>query len=244
MSKQIKKIVNNFSDKTSLYLQDISNIKVLSHDEHVMLWKDYKINNNLDARDKLITSNLKFVAKIALTYQNMGLSYADLIAEGNMGLIKAIDKYDGNMGFKLTTYSVWWIKQSIIEAIQKRNGLMIDVIPDENIHDDIDCEMPSLEVVNGAFNDLKQLSYYDDSEQENAKKDRRNNINIMISTLNEREKLIINQYYGLDGGKPRTLEEIGEELNLTKERVRQINEKALKKLRACALTKKLNFSIY
>ena len=237
---------NNKNDLTSSYLDEISNINVLSWEEQLSLWRDYKINKNLSARDKLITCNLRFVAKIASAYQNMGLSYSDLIAEGNIGLIKAIDKFDGNMGYKITTYSVWWIKQAILEALQKRNGLMGDALPDENLIKDNDIITENDDNVYLTINNLneKNVFYYDDKIEEKNKEEIKDSINILLSTLNEREQQIIIDYYGLMGGKPKTLEEIGEDIGITKERVRQISEKAIKKLRFNALSNNVNFTIY
>ena len=201
------------------YLNEINEIDVLPWKEQLALWKDYKINKNLSARDKLITTNLKFVVKIASAYQNMGLSYADLIAEGNIGLIKAIEKFDGNMGYKITTYSVWWIKQAILEALQKRNGLMGESLPDENILKDIiqDNEVTDDNVyltLNNVSND-SNLLYYEDKNDEKKKQDNKESIQLLLSTLNEREQQIIIDYYGLYGNKPKTLEEIGDDIGIT-----------------------------
>lgn len=229
------------------YINEISNIDVLPWEEQLNLWKDYKINKNIAARDKLITSNLKFVVKIASLYKNMGLSHADLIAEGNIGLIKAIDKFDGNMGYKITTYAIWWIKQSILEALQKRNGLMGDDLPDENLLKDNSIANDISEDACLTMNNINEPNqfYYDDRADEKVKQENKDAVQFLISTLNDREQQIITDYYGLSGDKPKTLEEIGEDMGITKERVRQISERAIKKLRFNALSNdNLKFTIY
>ena len=103
------------------YFNDVAGYKPLSKEEELDLWRKYKYDGDLNARNKLISSNLKCVASIAKQYQGRGLSYADLIAEGNIGLMKALDKFDGERGFKVISYSVWWIRQTILEALSKRN---------------------------------------------------------------------------------------------------------------------------
>ena len=113
MLKQ-KKIINDFERSSLTYFNEISEFKPLSREEEFSLWERYRKNNDIGARDKLIKSNLKFVASVAKNYQGLGLSYADLIAEGNCGLLKAIDKFDYEKGFKTISYSVWWIRQSIL----------------------------------------------------------------------------------------------------------------------------------
>lgn len=221
------------------YLNDISKEIPLSKDDELELWKDYKINRNINARDKLIKSNLKFVALIAKRYIGMGLSYSELISEGNIGLIKAIDKFDATLGYKIITYSVWWIKQSILEALEKRNLIPSEEIINENIYDDVSSDdIFNKKTIN--YNDINHylLNNTDEDEDRIYKK---NIIKKLTSNLNKREKEIINNYYGLDGNKPHTLEDIGDNMGLTKERVRQINDKALKKIRSNALSHNITF---
>jgi RNA polymerase primary sigma factor len=125
-----KKEVNNFERSSLQYCKEISEFKPLSKEEELELFKDYKYNHSLDARNKLVNANLKFVMNIAKSYYGQGLSYADLISEGNMGLMKAIDeKFDESKDCKIITYSVWWIKQMIQDAIKKRNGIEHDDLP-------------------------------------------------------------------------------------------------------------------
>ena len=232
-----KKDVNNFERSSLLYCKEIAKFEPLTKDEEIELIKDYKYRNNLEARDKLVNANLKFVMNIAKKYYGLGLSYSDLIAEGNMGLLKAIDKFDETKDCKAITYSVWWIRQSILEALEKRNGIEHDELPIDterrSLMDDEDTQI----LIGDEFTDGS-------TEAETDKSDIKNTISIIMSQLNNREKEIIIKYYGLDGKEERTLEEIGVELSLTKERVRQIKDKAEKKMRSAALLNSITSDIY
>ena len=233
-----KKEVNNFERSSLNYCKEISGYEPLSKEEELELFKDYKYNHSLDSRNKLVNANLKFVMNIAKNYYGHGLSYADLISEGNMGLIKAIDeKFDESKDCKIITYSVWWIKQTIQEAIKKRNGIEYDELPIDteprSLMDDEDTQI----IIGDEFSD-KSI------ESEINKNDIKESITVMMSSLTSREKDIIAKYYGLDGKDGRTLEEIGKELSLTKERVRQIKDKAEKKMRSSALLNSITADIY
>jgi len=233
-----KKEVNNFERSSLQYCKEIANYKPLSKDEEIELFKDFKYNHNLDARNRLVNANLKFVMNIAKSYYGQGLSYADLISEGNMGLMKAIDEnFDESKDCKIITYSVWWIKQMIMDAIKKRNGIEHDDLPIDteprSLMDDEDTQI----VIGDEFSDKS-------SESEIIKNDIKESIAVMMSSLTTREKDIIAKYYGLDGREARTLEEIGEELSLTKERIRQIKDKAEKKMRSSALLNSITADIY
>lgn len=233
---------NEFDKSVSYYFKDISKCKPLTRDEEYNLWKKYKYENDIDARNKIVSSNLKFVANVAKKFQGLGLSYSDLIAEGNIGLIRAMDKFDGNKGFKTISYSVWWIRQTIMEAIDKRNSLEADDLPTETNTPELNID--SEEYINDieeTVNDIFIDNDYDKHEKERAEKTA---ISHLIQNLTQKEKTILFKYYGLNGEKQKTLEEIGEELGITKERVRQINEKILKKLRGEALIFGITEDIY
>ena len=233
-----KKIINDFERSSQTYFKEISEFKPLSREEEFSLWERYRKNNDIGARDKLIKSNLKFVASVAKNYQGLGLSYADLIAEGNCGLLKAIDKFDYEKGFKTISYSVWWIRQSILEALKERAGIEGDSLPQDfekqNQYEDDEqnCDTTIEE------------EYISSDSEEFKIEELKKTINMLIGCLTEREQYVISEYYGLNAKEGTTLEEIGASMGLTKERVRQIKEKALKKLRSEALNNSITSDIY
>lgn len=222
-----KKTVIDFDRSSTAYFKEIGAFKPLSHEEEFTLWEQYKKNNDLKARDKLIHSNLRFVASVAKHYQGMGLSYSDLIAEGNIGLMKALDRFEYERGLKTISYSVWWIRQSILEALKERNNLKAEELPqdfEKQVSDDDDTSP------------LVPLEYIsEDNFLEQQEIGIKKAINELSDCLTPRERKIIQEYFGIGQKDGMTLEEIGQQLGLTKERVRQIKEKALKKMRAEAL---------
>lgn len=220
------KNVIEYDKIADVYFNEISKTKPLKKEEEYELWKQYKENGNIDARNKLVSANLKFVASIARKYLGMGLSYGELIAEGNVGLIKALDNFDGEKNVKVISYSVWWIKQSILEAIKKRNVMDADDLPMLKTKDNsIEIEEP-----------IETNEYSFDEEESNDKiHDEKKMVGLLMNFLSEKEKNIITEYYGLNGKKPKTLEEIGNELGISKERVRQINKGSFLKMRTAAM---------
>ena len=162
----------------------------------------------------------------------MGLSYADLIAEGNVGLIKALDKFDGERGFKFISYSVWWIRQMILEALSKRN------VSDA---EDLPCEYESQ---GDDEDEVTDENYIHEGFESDREKERAEAIRMLMDYLNQRERNIITKYYGLDGNKPKTLEEIGLEYGLTKERIRQIKNTSFKKMRSVALATGMTANVF
>lgn len=226
----MKRKTNTFEKSCDIYFKDLNKYRPLSREEEFKLWKKYKKDNDIEARNKLITANLKYVVKVANFYLGRGLSYADLIAEGNMGLLKAIEKYDGNKGIKTLSYSIWWIKQTILEALNKRNELDGEDLPS----DCEKCEIDSDENISNIDSKEGNDNFIDESTH-NKDKEKKELISTLMNCLSKKEAFIITNYYGLDGNKPLTLEEIGKKLGITKERVRQINEKALIKLRSASL---------
>ncbi len=230
------KVVSDYDLSSQIYFKEISKFKSLSLEEEQTLWEKWKKNNDIKSKEKLITSNLKFVASIAKSFQGRGLSYSDLVAEGNCGLLRAFDKFDYKKGYKTISYSVWWIRQSILEAIKERNGIDGDELPTDN-------EKTSEENDDIIITNNNSQNFIDIENTQVLNEEIKNITHTLINNLNLREQNIIKKYFGINC-ESKTLEEIGLELNLTKERVRQIKEKTLKKLRAEVLSKSITSDIY
>ena len=221
-----KVVVDDFDQQQKRYFEEISKTKPLTKEEEFELWKDYKENNNIESRNKLVEANLKFVATIANSYRGRGLSYSDLIAEGNIGLIKAMDKFEATRGYKIISYAVWWIRQSILEAISRRNSVGGEELPqeyEEQTSDETECQY---------FNKKELPQMFVEDEQE--KNDNKQAVTELLLILDDREAEIITRYFGLFE-QPVKLEEIGNDIGLSKERVRQIMEKGLKKMRSAVM---------
>ena len=190
----------------SLYLSDIQKFDLLSKEEEYELLKRIREDNDEQARQLLILSNLRLVISTAKKSLGNGLPLIDLISEGNIGLIKAINKFDYEKGHRFSTYAVWWIKQSIKKAII-------------NIGRDIIY----LEDIIGKNDDVEDKIIKEDQLVEMKE--------LLEKVLNERERLILEYRYGLYDNKIHTLKEIGEQMGITRERVRQIEKKAITKLK-------------
>jgi RNA polymerase primary sigma factor len=236
--------VSDYEQSTGAYLKEIGGFKPLTKKDEMKLWRRLKKNpEDSDAKNKLITSNLKFVVSVANSYKGRGLSLSDLVAEGNMGLLKAYTKFNPKVDVKFISYSVYWIRQSILEALEKRNGINGEELPldyekqEENVDDDYLEADNTPNLVNEFVEDDA------DGEMERISKQRQA-LNMLFDGLTEREKNIIVRYFGLGKNKAETLEEIGNTLNLTKERVRQIKEDGMKKLRSHAVENPTVMRIY
>jgi RNA polymerase primary sigma factor len=268
ISKSITNRENNSLDK---YLQEIGHEDMISVEEEVELGQRIK-KGDKEALEKLTKANLRFVVSVAKQYQNQGLSLPDLINEGNLGLIKAAEKFDETRGFKFISYAVWWIRQSILQAIAEQSRIVrlplnkvgdvnkikralnkfeqenerlpnVDEIaetlelPEDKIvdamkvnskHISVDAQMKEGE--NGSLLDVMPNEDEPSTDNELVKESLRKEILNALSVLDERERNIIKAFFGIDQPEM-TLEEIGERQGLTRERVRQIKEKALRKLR-------------
>lgn len=209
---------------TKSYFNSLQNVKPLTKNEEHKLMLRYKNKNDLNARNKLITSNLRYASQMASEYRDMGMSYNELIAEANDGLIKAIDKFDISQDVKLISYAKWWIRQGIETAINKRNRLPESDLPEDRTF--------SAAATDGDDYEEKIDDVFAVESSGDEDKERNEFIENLLTVLTPREADILNLYYGRYGEKPKTLEEIGKKYKLTKERVRQIMEKALLKVRS------------
>lgn len=258
-------------DPFIIYLKEIGRIPLLSYSEELELAKKAK-KGDIAARDKLVTSNLRLVVSVAKKYYNSGMSTLDLIQEGNIGLLKAVEKFDYSRGFKFCTYATWWVRQSISRAISDqsrtiripvhmsetinkvsrvRNKLIQTLNRDpedeeiakemgislRKLHDinKYSQELISLDTPVGEDGDSKFADFIPDTNKNVAfknimKEELHDKIIQALETLTPREQKVIKMRYGIDYDKTFTLEEIGNEFNITRERIRQIESKALKKL--------------
>ena len=267
--KITQSITNRESASLDKYLQEIGHEELITVEEEVELAQRIR-KGDRKALEKLTKANLRFVVSVAKQYQNKGLSLPDLINEGNLGLIKAAEKFDETRGFKFISYAVWWIRQSILQAIAEQSrivrlplnqvgsvnkinkianrfeqeherrpsadeiGDFVD-LPEDKIEDALKVSTRHVSM-DAPFSDSEENSLLDilpnndspDTDFELVMESLRNEINRALLTLNERERHIIEAFFG----KPEmTLEEIGEKFGLTRERVRQIKEKAIRRLR-------------
>ena len=269
--KITKSITNRESESLEKYLQEIGKEELLSTDEEVELAHRIR-KGDRKALDRLTKANLRFVVSVAKQYQNQGLSLPDLINEGNLGLIKAAEKFDETRGFKFISYAVWGIRQSILQAIAEQSRIVrvplnqvgsvnkinrmlnkfeqenerrpssVEIseqtdIPQEKVDEAIMVNSRHVSVdapfVDGEDNSLLDVLVNDDAPMADRQlviESLRSEIATVLKTLNERERNVITAFYGI--GQPEmTLEEIGNKFGLTRERVRQIKEKAIRRLR-------------
>ena len=238
--KITKQITGRESYSIEKYLQEIGKIHVLSPEEEADLAKKIRSGDRA-AREKLVLSNLRFVVSVAKQYQNHGLTLGDLINEGNVGLIKAAECFDETKGFKFISYAVWWIRQSILQAIAE-NARLIRLPLNKIATKPVSMDAP-------LTTDEESISLYDvyiapdpsiqapesSLNQDSLKTD----IERSFAALSVREATILSMYYGLNGYSSMSLEEIGTKLGLTSERVRQVKTKAIRKLKEVKNNKRL-----
>ena len=218
-------------DPVRMYLKEIGTVPLLSADEELRLAKR-KAEGDESAKERLIEANLRLVVSIAKRYTGRGMSFLDLVQEGNLGLIKGVEKFDYTKGYKLSTYATWWIRQSVTRALADQARTirvpvhMVETIPigeedDSNLGDfvaDSNAVTPEGNVESVML---------------------REHIDALLGDLKERERQVIVLRFGLEDGHPRTLEEVGKEFNVTRERIRQIEAKALRKLRNPVRSKRI-----
>jgi len=277
--KITKSITNRESASLDKYLQEIGKEDLISVEEEVELAQRIR-KGDRKALERLTKANLRFVVSVAKQYQNQGLSLPDLINEGNVGLIKAAEKFDETRGFKFISYAVWWIRQSILQAIAEQSRIVrlplnqvgsvnkinrilskfeqeherrpsleeisekID-LPEEKIDDAMKVNGRHISVdapfAEGEDNNLLDVLINDDAPMADKKlflESLRSEINTALQALNERERNIIEAFFGINQNEM-TLEEIGTKYGLTRERVRQIKEKAIRRLRNSTKNKML-----
>lgn len=267
-----KQVTNRETASLDKYLHDIGKVELITAEEEVELARKIK-NGDQAALEKLTKANLRFVVSVAKQYQNQGLNLPDLINEGNVGLIKAAQRFDETRGFKFISYAVWWIRQSILQALAEQSRIVrlplnkIGTINKINkayayLEQELEREpradeiarmldITEAEVKDSLRNSSRHLSMdasltqdednnmYDVLKSEDSPtpdkgllyESLKTEVNRVIATLPPREADVIRLYYGLDSKHPLTLEEIGEKFDLTRERVRQIKEKALRRLK-------------
>jgi len=277
--KITKSITNRESASLDKYLQEIGREDLITVEEEVELAQAIK-KGDRQALEKLTRANLRFVVSVAKQYQNQGLSLPDLINEGNLGLIKAAEKFDETRGFKFISYAVWWIRQSILQALAEQSRIVrlplnqvgsinkiskafqkfeqenerrpsaeelsaVLDIPVEKVTDSLKVSGRHISMdapfVEGEDNSLLDVLVNDDApvaDRTLINESLQKEIDRALSTLTERESDIIKMFFGI-GCQEMTLEEIGDKFQLTRERVRQIKEKAIRRLRQDSRSKLL-----
>ncbi len=276
--KITKQVTNRETASLDKYLQEIGKVDLITAEEEVELAQRIKAGDKI-ALEKLTKANLRFVVSVAKQYQNQGLSLPDLINEGNLGLIKAAKRFDETRGFKFISYAVWWIRQSILQALAEQSRIVrlplnkigsINKINKafaqlEQEHERVPSAKEIAELLEMSESDVKESmknsgrhvsmdaplvegedsNLYDvvrSGESPSPDKDLlieslRVEIERSLNTLTPREADVIRLYFGLNGNHPMTLEEIGETFDLTRERVRQIKEKAIRRMKHTSRSK-------
>ena len=223
--------VNDFSTTVKTYYDELKKYKPISREKEKTLLIKAK-EGDLDAQNEILTANLRFVFNIASRYKGNGAAISDLISEGNLGLIKAIQKFDTSKNVKFISYAVWWVRNSMQEFIRKRQACWNAEKDEDTLNTPyVTNKIPDSEDEWVEKRDVI-LSDEEDEAKRELHKNQRRVIEKLMSKLEGREKYIVEQYYGINIKKGKNLEELGNELGITKERVRQIKKGALNKLRS------------
>ena len=276
--KITKQVTNRETASLDKYLQEIGKVELISAEEEVELAQRIKQGDKV-ALEKLTKANLRFVVSVSKQYQNQGLSLPDLINEGNLGLIKAAQRFDETRGFKFISYAVWWIRQSILQALAEQSRIVrlplnkigsinkinkayakleqeyerepnaeeiaevLEITEAEvkesmkNAGRHISMDAPLIQDEDNTMYDVLKSEEAPTPETELLYESLRKEIDRAISTLTPREADVVRLYFGLNGSHPMTLEEIGEKFDLTRERVRQIKEKAIRRMKHTSRSK-------
>jgi RNA polymerase primary sigma factor len=270
--KITRQITNRENISLDKYLLEIGKVELITAEEEVDLARSIH-NGDLNARDRLIKANLRFVVSVSKQYQNRGMSLPDMINEGNLGLIKAAERFDETRGFKFISYAVWWIRQSILQALAEQMRIVrlplnrfshlnkikwtiseleqkyereptafeiteaLEMAPADvaeainNLGRHISFDAPLAQDEEGNLYDVLLSEDASNPDKELLTDSLRQEIERVLNTLTQREANIIRLYFGLSGKHVHTLGEISEKFNLTKERVRQIKEKSIRRLK-------------
>ena len=276
--KITKQVTNRETASLDKYLQEIGKVELITADEEVELAQRIR-QGDMAALEKLTKANLRFVVSVSKQYQNQGLSLPDLINEGNLGLIKAARRFDETRGFKFISYAVWWIRQSILQALAEQSRIVrlplnkigsinkinktyakleqeferepnaeeiaevLDLTEAEvkesmkNAGRHVSMDAPLVQDEDNNMYDVLKSDEVVTPETQLLYESLRKEIDRAISTLTQREADVVRLYFGLNGGHPMTLEEIGEKFDLTRERVRQIKGKAIRRLKHTSRSK-------
>ncbi|MBL7863272.1 MAG: sigma-70 family RNA polymerase sigma factor [Cyclobacteriaceae bacterium] len=278
--KIVKQITNRESESLDKYLTEIGKVDLITSEQEVELAKRIRAGDQI-ALEKLAMANLRFVVSVAKQYQNNGMSLGDLINEGNVGLIKAASRFDETRGFKFISYAVWWIRQSIMQALAEQSRIVrlplnrvgslnkinktfseleqkfqrepsaeelaevLDITTDEinsnmrlsGRHVSVDA--PFVQGEENSLLDVLENEHSDTPDNTLMMDSLRREVSRALSTLPQRESDVMTLYFGLNGQQALTLEEIGDKFELTRERVRQIKEKATRRLRQNSRSKAL-----
>jgi len=271
--KITKQITNRETASLDMYLQDIGRVELINPQDEVLLAQKIK-QGDQRALDRLVKANLRFVVSVSKQYQNQGLSLPDLINEGNIGLIKAAQRFDETRGFKFISYAVWWIRQSILQALAEQSRIVrlplnkigainrinktiskleqdlerepsfeelsnelemmpqeiVDIMRNSGRHMSMDAPLSTTEE-GGTMYDLMRNEASQNPDRTLMGESLQLEILRSLATLTEREADVVKLFFGLEGKHPHSLEEIGEKFGLTRERVRQIKEKAVRRLK-------------